>query len=133
MLRQALPKCLVVWVVILLLAITNGSLRDLVLVDILGPTAARFVSGVVLCAVIIAAATLSARWLGPLSLGSRWYIGTLWLVLTLGFELIVGYTQHLSWQRLLDAYTFQGGNLWPLVLVTTFIAPWVGARVRGVK
>jgi hypothetical protein len=36
-------------------------------------------------------------------------------------------------QRLLDAYTFQGGNLWPLVLVTTLIAPWLGARIRGVR
>ncbi len=63
---------------------------------------------------------------------SRWIIGGMWLALTFSFEVIVGYAQHQSWQRLLDAYTLQGGNLWPLVLVTTFIAPWAGARIRGV-
>jgi hypothetical protein len=129
---QALLKTLVVWVAILLVAVANGALRDLFLANLLGATAARFASGIVLCAVILAAAALSARWFGDLPPGSRWFIGALWLVLTLGFEISVGYAQHHSWQRLLDAYTLQGGNLWPLVLVTTFIAPWVGARIRGV-
>ncbi|MBK9624722.1 MAG: hypothetical protein IPO38_09200 [Rhodocyclaceae bacterium] len=130
--RQALLKTVIVWVAILLVAITNGALRDLVLVNLLGPTVARFVSGIVLCVIILVAAALTARWFGSLPLASRWYIGGFWLVLTLGFELSVGYAQHQSWQRLLDAYTLQGGNLWPLVLVTTFIAPWAGARIRGV-
>jgi len=130
--NNALLKSVVVWLAILLVAILNGALRDVVLADLLGPTEARFLSGIVLCAVILLAAGLTARWFGTLSLGSRWYIGALWLVLTLGFELSVGYAQHHSWPKLLDAYTLQGGNLWPLVLVTTFIAPWAGARIRGV-
>ena len=130
--RRALLKSLVVWAAILLVAILNGALRDMVLVNLLGQTAARALSGVILCAVILVAAAWSARWIGSGSLGSRWYMGLLWLVLTLGFEVSVGYAQHQSWQRLLDAYTLQGGNLWPLVLVTTFVAPWIGARIRGV-
>jgi len=132
-LRQALLKSVIVWGAILLVAIANGALRDLVLVNLLGPTVARFVSGIVLCGVILAAAVLTARWFGALPLASRWYIGGLWLALTLGFELSVGYAQHQSWQALRDAYTLQGGNLWPLVLVTTLIAPWAGARIRGVS
>jgi len=128
---KVLLKTIVVWVAILLVALLNGALRDTVLVNILGSVAARFLSGIVLCAVILIAAALTARWFAPLSPGSRWYIGVWWLMLTLGFELSVGYAQHQSWQALLDAYTFQGGNLWPLVLVTTLIAPWLGARIRG--
>lgn len=130
---RALLKSVLVWVAILMLAILNGALRDLVLVHALGPTSARFLSGVVLCSVIVAAAAFAAPWLGRLPPRAFGWIGAVWLVLTLGFETAVGYAEHQSWQRLLDAYTFQGGNLWPLVLVTTLIAPWVGARIRGVR
>ena len=127
---QTLLKSVLVWVAILVLAILNGALRDMVLVHALGPTSARLISGVVLCSIIVAAAALAAPWLGRPPLRSFWWIGALWFVLTLGFETAVGYAEHQSWQRLLDAYTFQGGNLWPLVLVTTLIAPWIGARIR---
>ena len=116
-----------------MLAMLNGALRDMILVHALGPTSARFVSGIVLCSVIVAAAALAAPWLGKHHHRSFWWIGALWLVLTLGFETAVGYAEHQSWQRLLDAYTRQGGNLWPLVLVTTLIAPWIGARIRKVR
>jgi hypothetical protein len=130
---RALLKSVLVWAAILVLAILNGLLRDMVLVHALGPTSARLVSGIVLCAVIVAAAAQAAPWHGKLAPRSFWLIGALWLVLTLLFETAVGYAQHRSWQRLLDAYTLQDGNLWPLILVTTLIAPWLGARIRGIR
>lgn len=128
---RTFPRAILVWCAILPVAIGNGALRDLLLADTLGAATARMVSGIVLCAVILAAATLTARWLEAASNRSRWLIGALWLLLTLGFELGVGYAEHRSWERLLDAYRFQGGNLWPLVLLTTLVAPWAGARLRG--
>jgi hypothetical protein len=130
--RQVLVKAVVVWCAILLFAILNGVLRDTVLVHGLEETVARFVSGIVLCAAILTAASLAAPSFGRAPHRPHWHIGALWLALTLGFETAVGYAQHHSWQRLLDAYTLQGGNLWPVVLITVFIAPWVGARIRGV-
>jgi hypothetical protein len=129
---QALLKAILVWAAILMLAILNGALRDMVLVHALGPTLARLVSGIALCMIIVCVAAVAAPWLGRDALRSLWLVGALWLVLTLGFETAVGYIQHQSWERLLDAYTFRGGNLWPLVLLTTLIAPWLGARIRGV-
>ena len=39
--------------------------------------------------------------------------------------------QHQSWQQLVEAYTFKDGNLWPLVLVVTFVAPLLAVRVRS--
>lgn len=131
--RKALVRAILVWFAILLVAILNGTLRDAVLANLVSPTTARLLSGVILCALILIAAILSANWIGRLPLRARWHVGTLWLLLTLGFELAVGYAQHQSWQRLLEAYQFQDGNLWPLVLVTTFVAPWLGARIRGLR
>ena len=129
---RTLAKAIFVWAAILVFAICNGAFRDVVLANALGQVPARFLSGVILCVAIVAVAALAAPWFEFAQSRFRWYTGGLWLVLTLGFEIAVGYAQHQSWQQLLDAYTFQGGNLWPIVLFTTFIAPWAGARIRGV-
>jgi hypothetical protein len=58
-------------------------------------------------------------------------IGLGWLALTVLFELAFGLVQHRSWPELLAAYTFSGGNIWPIVLATTALAPVMAARARG--
>jgi hypothetical protein len=126
---KTLLRAVLVWVAILLVAIMNGALRDTVLVHLLDRSAARALSGVILCLCIVAAATLATPWLGPPAPRSRWLIGVVWLVLTVFFETTVAYVQHGSWQQVVDAYTLQGGNLWPLVLLTAFIAPWLGSQI----
>jgi len=128
---RTLGKAVVVWVAILALAIVNGALRDMVVAGFVGRAAARAASGVILCMCIFLAALIAAPWLGRLSTRTWWGIGMLWLTLTVVFETAVGYAQHGSWQTLLDAYTLQGGNLWPLVLLATLVSPWLGARIRG--
>ena len=130
---QTLVKAVLVWAAILVVAIVNGALRDAVLVHSFGPTVARALSGVILCLCVVAAAAVASPWLGPLKRSSWWLIGAVWLALTVVFELTVAYVQHTSWQEVVGAYTLQGGNIWPLVLVTTFVAPWLGARIRGLR
>ena len=124
-------KAVLVWAAILAVAIVNGAVRDALVAGIVGPTAARAASGIILCTCILGAAFIAAPWFGTLPSKSWWGIGTLWLTLTLIFETAVGYAQHRSWHALLDAYTLQGGNLWPLVLLATLVSPWLGARIRG--
>jgi hypothetical protein len=51
--------------------------------------------------------------------------------LTVLFEFGLGRAQGKSWTELLAAYSFQGGNLWPVVLVLTAAAPALAARLRG--
>jgi hypothetical protein len=38
--------------------------------------------------------------------------------------------QHKSWAELLQAYTFRDGNIWPLVLLVTVLAPVLAWRLR---
>jgi hypothetical protein len=55
-------------------------------------------------------------------------IGTFWFCLTLAFEFGFGHlVQHKSWPDLLQAYTFKDGNIGPLVLLVTLLAPAVAA------
>ena len=58
-------------------------------------------------------------------------IGFYWLALTLVFEFSLGLWQVKSWQVMLKAYTFKGGNIWPVVLAVTTLAPYLAAKLRS--
>ncbi|UIP30096.1 MULTISPECIES: hypothetical protein [Photobacterium] len=124
-------KALVIWIVILVLAVANGVLRESVLVPRFGTPVALVLSGILLSAFIIGVAYFSLPWLHisrPLVLCA---VGAGWLVLTLVFEFSFGLWQGKSLSELLKAYTFKDGNIWPVVLATTFFAPFIAAWLRG--
>ena len=113
-----LLRSLTVWFLILLGAIANGGLREAVLLPRLGT----------LPAFVLA----SIGWLRIHRASSALKTGAFWLLLTLGFEFGFGhFIQGKSWPVLLEAYTFQNGNIWPLVLVVTLFAPLIAWRIRG--
>ena len=125
-------KALALWCCILVLAVLNGVLREALLIPVLGNVAAFVASGIILSVCIFGVAMAATPWYGPLA-PRRWlWIGALWLLLTLAFEFALGVlVQHKSWPEVFAAYTFEAGNLWPLVLLVTFVSPWLAARVRG--
>jgi len=52
--------------------------------------------------------------------------GTVWLVLTVGFEFTAGhYAFGNSWERLLADYNLAAGRLWVIVLAAILLAPIV--------
>jgi hypothetical protein len=124
-------KAFALWSAILVLAVLNGMLRQQVLIPSLGSVAGLVLSGALLSTVIFIVAWAGAPWYGKL-MSSRWLlIGAFWFVLTLMFEFGVGrLVQHRTWADLLEAYTFEGGNLWPLVLAAALLAPWCVAKLR---
>jgi len=124
-------KSLAVWAGILILAVANGALREKILIPRLGAFAGLASSGLLLSVLILAVAYVSLPWLGTRRPVHLLGVGVGWLVLTLVFEVSFGLWQGKSWPVLLEAYTFRGGNLWPIVLVVTLIAPHVAAKLRG--
>jgi hypothetical protein len=130
---QALAaKAFGVWLLILLCAVLNGALRERVLLRQLGTPVALGVSGVLLSLCIVVVAFVALPRLGVGGRAQALYVGALWLALTLAFEFGFGrLVQGRSWNELLEAYTFRDGNIWPLVLVVTFVAPLVAVWSRG--
>ncbi len=127
-----LLKPLAVWFLILLGAIANGVFREAVLLPRLDTTPAYLASGVLLALLILALTLGSVRWLGIRGRPQALRTGAFWLLLTLCFEFGFGhFVRGHSWQELLQAYTFQDGNLWPLVLLVTLFAPLIALRLRG--
>lgn len=125
-------RAISVWSILMLAAILNGFVRDTVITPRFGEPVGHVASTITLCAVILLVARLTIRWLGPRSSGEAWCLGLTWLLLTLAFEFLAGhYVFGQSWQRLLADYDLSRGRLWPLVLISTFVAPVVAVRLRG--
>ncbi len=124
-------KAFAVWLLILVCAILNGAFRERFLVLKFGSVSAFVASGLLLSLCIVVLSALLVPWFGQLLTSGYLLLGLLWLGLTLVFEFGFGLLQQRTWSQLLDAYTFQGGNLWPLVLVVTILGPLLGAYLRG--
>jgi hypothetical protein len=128
---SVLAKAILMWLLLLVVMMGNGVLRVLVLQPRLGESLARqgaCLSGIVL---ILVMTGLFMRRLGPFSRGELLTIGALWLVLTVAFEFLFGrFVTGASWEALLAEYDLRRGRLWPLVLSTTLIAPWLWSVVR---
>lgn len=121
----------VLWAGILVLAVFNGLLRERVLVPALGAVPGQALSGLLLCGFILGVAFLGLPWLGVRDGGPLLAVGLGWLVLTLVFEFGFGWLRGKPLAELLQAYTFRDGNLWPVVLLVTLLAPWLAARLGG--
>ncbi|HEX7249795.1 MAG TPA: hypothetical protein VF262_05355 [Burkholderiales bacterium] len=121
-------KSLLAWLIILGLAIANGAFREAVLIPSLGKRGGLVLSGVVLSALVVLVAYGLVRVSKGVTVSQGFLIGALWLGLTLVFEFAFGrLVQHQTWDALLDAYTFKDGNIWPVVLAVTFLAPPLAA------
>ncbi len=124
-------RALLVWCVILVCATANGALREAWLIPILGHPASLIISGLLLSGMVLIAARISIRWIGAATDRQALAIGVCWLVATLVFEFGFGAgVRRKTLDELLAAYTFNNGNLWPLVLAVTLLAPCVARRLR---
>jgi len=123
-------KSILAWCFILVLAMLNGLFREAVLLPAAGKTTAFFLSGVLLSALILLVAVALARRLAFDSPARCFSAGFLWLILTLLFEFGFGLIQGQSWTKMLENYTFQEGNIWPIVLLVILFAPSIAARLR---
>jgi hypothetical protein len=125
---------LVSWGTLAVFAIVNGIFRQTVLVKKLGQGAARSVSSVTLSAIIFALAYVMLCF-APGDYGGidLWFVGTLWLTLTVLFEFGFGhFFMKRSWAVLLEDYNVLKGRIWIVVLLVTFVAPYLmGSAAQG--
>ncbi len=126
-------RSILLWFVLMLLAIMNGTVRIKLIIPYTGLTAGLAISTVMLCALILLATWSSIRWMGPATAVQAWSIGLLWLLMTLAFEFGAGhFLFKKSWSELRVDYDITQGRIWVLVPIITAIAPLWMAKVRGV-
>jgi hypothetical protein len=116
----------IIWFVILVLAIGNGAVRVMWAIPRMGDTWAHVWSTLTLSLLVLLTAWITMWWVGPSNGREAMVVGALWLGLTVAFEFLGGhYLFKAPWSKLLADYNVINGRIWILVLVTTFLAPWI--------
>jgi len=124
-------KYLMGWILMLLVSIANGAVRDFTYgkhMDELTSHQLSTASGVLLLGIVIWG---FFRRYPPSSNRQAVSIGLLWMTLTVAFEfLFFRYVGGHSWSELLANYNVLKGRVWVFVLVWVAVAPAVFFRLR---
>lgn len=124
-------KSLVMWLALLVAMMANGFFRGLVLQPRLGEDAARQLASLLGMFIVFALTGPFVRRLGNPRSAELLGVGLLWLLLTIAFEFLMGhYVSGATLETQLADYNLLRGRLWPLVLLTTLLAPWLWGLVR---
>ncbi len=123
---------LLIWLVIMLVETVHGVLRGLLLVPRIGPEAADRIGWPVAAILVVAIATLAIRWTGITDRAGLLRLGAAWAVLTVAFELAIGWLRGLDATALLAALNPLSGTItWSAALM--LVAPLLAARLRGTR
>ncbi len=124
-----------VWLVLTVLAILNGILRNYTYGPLVGEQTAHILSSLVLVGVVFAMAYVFLRLVRPhYGLGDLLVVGAGWVALTVAFEFLFGhYVAGHPWERLFADYNIMKGRVWALVLLAVFVAPLIAGNLAQRK
>ena len=128
-----LARALACWLLLAIIAILAGALRETFLRPALGEVWAHRLGTVLVCILfLLVIERFVTRLAPPASPAELWVIGALWLVLTVVFEFVFGhFAMGHSWEALVSAYDPRTGQLWWLVLLTLLLAPPLLGRAHA--
>ncbi|MEI6035654.1 MAG: hypothetical protein WCS65_15415 [Verrucomicrobiae bacterium] len=109
----------------------HGILRVKLLNRRVGDRRARQIAVFTGSALIVLIAWLLTPWLGASHASQCFWIGGLWFVLMLAFELWLGRLFGFSWKRLASDFDFRKGGLLSIGMAVLWLAPWIGAKLHG--
>lgn len=122
-----------VWLLLAVLAVANGVLRETVLVPRLDEYRAHVLSTAVLVLVILGVAAAFFAWSGTaFSDVELVAIGVAWTLLTVGFEFLVGYAEGTPVSVTIGQYDVTAGQVWIVVPLTLLVAPYLFGSVLEV-
>lgn len=117
------------WLIILPVMIANGALRELVLRPMMGTGAAEILSALMGVAIIIVMTRYLLRPIAGRRAAELIRASATLVLLTMAFEIAFGrYVEGLSWTEMLGNYAVWRGHLWPLVLATIALMPFLWGR-----
>ncbi|MBB6612742.1 hypothetical protein H7F15_16995 [Pontibacter sp. Tf4] len=118
-------KYFFLWFPMVVLAVLNGTARDLWYKEYVGELAARQISTITLLLLFAVYIWFVVRKYPPATSGQALTIGMLWLVLTLIFEFGVGFMSGRTWAQMLEDYNLLAGRLWILIPFWVAVAPYL--------
>jgi len=125
-----LARGFVVWLLIIFAETIHGVVRTLLLEPLIGDFRARQVSVFTGAAMIVVITFVFVRWLKGSGALDFILIGTLWVILTVGFEILLGrLALDVSWERIASDYDLFQGGLMLFGLLVMLFAPLAMARL----
>ena len=119
------------WVLLMVVAIALGAIRESLLVPYLGAARGHVFGTLGLCFAVVLTTLALIRWLHPKDEGDAWRIGLLWAGLVIAFEFLAGhFVFGTPWGQLLADYDVFRGRVWILVPFTSAVAPRLATRLR---
>ncbi len=129
--RTMIFKAILVWLLIVVLAVVNGLLREFMLVPYLGAQWALPTSGIILSLLVLLACFYLQPWVGFKTSTEAYLVGLTWVVLTLSFEFIFGhYILQQPWSEIAQVFNVKAGNLFVLVLGVCWFGPWLVLKLN---
>lgn len=125
-----IKKSILIWIAVIPLAILNGGLREKVIAPMIGEKYGLLLSGILLSLLIFILCYFFIHRIGKGEANTYWYIGLLWMLLTVAFETVFGLVGGISFPEMLKAYDITTGNLWLVVVLFTGLSPWLAAKTR---
>jgi hypothetical protein len=120
-----------IWLTVVAVESLHGAMRRIVLQPHLGDLPARQVSVLTGAVLIIIVFWFTLKSLGPQP-GRRWWeLGLLWLMLTLAFEIALGRSAGMSWDRIASDFDPRRGGFLGLGMTVILVAPRVLAERLG--
>lgn len=124
-------RAIAVWLIMMAAETVHGIARTVLLAPQFGDLRARQIAFFTGSAIILGTAYLFINWIGARSVKVLLGIGLLWMVLTLGFEAVVGiYGFGFGWDRIIAEYDPRTGSLMLFGLFVLVLAPLVAAALR---
>ena len=117
-----------VWMAFMLVETAHGMVRELFIAPEIGALRARQLGVPVGCAIVFAVAWVAARWLGANTRRQQLIVGGLWVVLTLSFEISIGFAIGAPWEQVSADLDVTRGGLMVLGLAFMFFTPMLVAR-----
>jgi len=125
-----LIRGLIVWLVIICAETVHGILRTMLLEPVMGGFEARRFSVFTGSLMILGITFATVRWIKGDQAVDFILIGAMWVVLTVGFEVLLGRALlDLSWDRILSDYDLSRGGLVAIGLLVMFFAPLGTAKL----
>ena len=124
-----LMRALMVWIILAILMSANGVFRETVLRQSLGDRPADVLSAALGISLILVVTAFGFRPLVGLPPARLATVSVILVGLTVAFEIAMGrLVDHKSWSELAGNYALWRGRLWPLVLATVAISPFLWCR-----
>jgi hypothetical protein len=128
-----LLKGVLIWLMFIIAESLNGTVRILWLISAFGDPLAHQISFLMGAILIVTIATIFVSWLQAAHISQLLAVGVLWLLLTVGFELILGrFVLGYSWSQIAADYNIYQGGLMPYGLVLLTLSPVIAVKIREI-